>query len=116
VRKLEAVVAAEQAKRDALALRDPAQDVRRAEADVRARRELLGRARHALGEHTLRAPSDGMVLRVLTNPGEALGPQPRQPALLLVPDKPRIVRAELDQEVAGQVAVGQRAEIEDDAA
>src|SRR5207237_10394022 len=72
VRKLEAVVEAEQAKLDALALRDPAQEVRRAEADVRAKRALLDRARHALREHTLRAPADGTVLRVLTGPGEGL--------------------------------------------
>jgi multidrug resistance efflux pump len=115
VKRLEAAVDAEQAKRDALALRDPTQDVKRAEADVRAKRALLDQARHALQEHTLRAPSDGLVLRVLTSPGEALGPQPRQPALLLAPDKPRIVRAEVEQEFVGRVVVGQRAEAEDDA-
>lgn len=115
VRKLEAAVEAEQAKLDALRLRDPAQDVRRAQADASAKRGLLHRARHALREHTLRAPSDGMVLRVLTSPGEALGPQPRQPALLFAPDKPRIVRAEVEQEFVGRVAAGQRAEIADDA-
>jgi multidrug resistance efflux pump len=114
VRKLEAAVRAEQAKLAALSLRDPAQEVRRAEADVRARQSVLTRARHALQEHTVRAPSDGQVLRILTQPGEVLGPQPRQAALLFVPDKPRIVRTEVDQEIASQVAVGQRAEIVDD--
>jgi multidrug resistance efflux pump len=62
------------------------------------------------------APSDGTVLRVQTNPGEVLGPQSRQPALLFAPDKPLVVRAEVDQEAVGRVAVGQRAELEDDAA
>src|SRR5439155_22591809 len=106
----------EKARLDSLALRDPAQEVTRAEADVRSKRALLKRARHALQEHTLRAPSGGTVLRVLTSAGESLGPQPRQPALLLAPDKPRVVRAEVEQEFAGRVSVGQRAEIEDDAA
>jgi multidrug resistance efflux pump len=115
VHKLEAVVEAEQAKLDALRLRDPAQEVRRTEADVRARRADLDRARHALREHTLRAPTDGVVLRVLASPGEMLGPQPQQPALLFAPDKPRIVRAQVDQEFVARVAVGQRAEITDDA-
>src|SRR5205814_611796 len=102
---------ADRAKFDALALRDPAQDVARAEADTTAKRALLKRARHALREHTLRAPSAGTVLRVLTSSGEALGMQPRQPALLFAPDRPRIVRAEVEQEFVSRVAVGQRAEI-----
>jgi len=115
VRKLQDAVKAEQAKLDALALRDPAQDVRRAQANVTARKSLVDQAHDALEEHTLSAPSDGMVLRVVTSPGETLGPQTREPALLFVPDKPRVVRVEVDQEFAGQVAVGQRAEVQDDA-
>jgi multidrug resistance efflux pump len=115
VRKLEAAVEAAQARLDALALRDPAQEVRRAEAERRAKRAVRDQARHALREHTLRAPSDGMVLRLLASPGETLGQQARQPVLLFAPDKPRIVRAQVDQEFVARVAVGQPAEIRDDA-
>jgi HlyD family secretion protein len=114
-RKAQATVEAEQARLDALALVDPQQAVRRAEADVRARRAALDLARHALREHVLRAPLAGMVLRLLANPGEEAGPQSPQPALLFAPDRPMIIRAEVTQEFAGQVAVGQRAEATDDA-
>jgi multidrug resistance efflux pump len=112
--KLEAVVTAEQRKLDALLTRDPDQEVKRANADVRAKHALVEQARHALGEHMLRAPSDGTVLRVLTSAGETLSSQSRQPTLLFAPHKPQVVRAEVDQEFASRVAVGQRAEIEDD--
>ena len=37
------------------------------------------------------------------------------PALLFCPDAPRIVRAEVEQEFAGRVGVGQKALIQDDA-
>ena len=36
------------------------------------------------------------------DPGEVFGPQSRQPALLFCPDKPRIVRAEVEQEFAAR--------------
>jgi multidrug resistance efflux pump len=114
VRKLQAALEAEQAKLDALALRDRAHEVRRAEANVRGKKALLNQARHALREHTLRAPSDGTILRLLTSSGEVLAPQRAQAAVLFAPNKPTIVRAEVEQEFAGRVAVGQRAEIEDD--
>ncbi len=114
-RNLQEVVNAEQAKLAALALRDPTQEVRLAQANERAAQSLLDQARDALQKYTLPHPSAGTVLRVLTSPGEAIGPQTRQPALMFAPDKPRIVRIEVIQEFAGQVVVGQRAEIHDDA-
>ncbi len=114
VKKLDAALEAERARLDTLALRDPDQEVKKAEADVSGRRAALERARHALREHALRAPSAGTVLRVLTSAGEVLGSTSRQPAVLFAPDRPRIVRAEVEQEFVGRVSVGQRAEIEDD--
>src|SRR5262249_44534640 len=48
------------------------------------------------------------------NVGEALGPQSRQPPLILAPAKPLVVRAEVEQEFANRVAVGQSAQFEDD--
>jgi multidrug resistance efflux pump len=113
-KKAEAALKAEQAKLDLLALQDPGQAVKRAEADVRAKMALVDRARRTLLDHTLLAPSDGTVLRVLTSSGELTGPQTRQPALLFGPDKPLIVRAEVTQEFAGHVVVNQRAELQED--
>jgi len=114
IKRLEAATDAARAKLDALALHDPAQDVRRAEAELHARQYVLERARHALAEHSLRAPVDGVIVRVQTSPGATIAPQSPQPAFLLGPDQPHVVRAEVDQEVAGRVAVGQAADIVDD--
>jgi putative ABC transport system ATP-binding protein len=115
VKKLQASEQAEREKLHALKLRDPVQDVARAEADVLAKKALLNKARHALRECSLKAPRDGIVLRILVHSGEVLGASPKQPAVLLCPSGPRIVRAEVEQEFASQVVVGQRADVEDDA-
>jgi len=113
--KSEAVLQSEQAKLNLLMLQDPVQAVKRADADVRVKKAILDQARQALRDHTLRAPANGTVLRVLTNPGELVGPQTPQPVLLFAPDKPLVVRAEVTQEFSRHVAAGQRAEMEDDA-
>jgi multidrug resistance efflux pump len=115
VAKIEAGVRAEEAKLQALNLHDPAGDIARAEADLNGRRALLAKARHALGQHTLKAPSNGQVLRLFVQSGELVSPQSQQPALTFAPDEPLIVRAEIEQEFADRVSVGQRAEITDDA-
>jgi HlyD family secretion protein len=115
IKKLEAVQSAERAKLAALELQEPQQQVARAQADLLSKQALLGKAHYALEEHQLRAASSGLVLRVLANTGELLGPQARQPAFLFCPDKPRIVRVELEQEFASRVRVGQQAVIEADA-
>ncbi len=115
IKKLEAAENAERAKLGALELRDPEQDVIRVRADLQAKQALLSKARYALQEHQLTAPADGSILRALAKVGELLGPQAREPAFLFCPDKPRIVRAELGQEFAGRVTIGQRVEIQDDA-
>jgi HlyD family secretion protein len=114
VGKLEAAVRVEREKLRTLGLRDPRQDVVRAESEVRGRQAVLDKARDALRRHTVLAPVDGAVLRVLTQPGEVFGPQSRDPALLFLPDEPRIVRAEVEQEFAAHAALGQRAEVTDD--
>ena len=85
--KSEAVLQSEQAKLNLLMLQDPVQAVKRADADVRVKKAILDQARQALRDHTLRAPANGTVLRVLTNPGELVGPQTPQPVLLFAPDQ-----------------------------
>src|SRR5207247_2518398 len=75
----------------------------------------LEQAEKALKECELRAPTAGTVLRMLVGKGEVLGPQPKQPAMLFCPAEPRVIRAELDQEAASRIKVGQPAEVEDDA-
>ena len=61
----------------------------------------------------LKAPSAGQVLRVLASPGDLVGPGSTHGALLFCPVGPRVVRAEVEQEYAGRVAIGQQATIED---
>jgi multidrug resistance efflux pump len=114
VKELEATERAEQEKLRELELRDPAATITRAEQDVAAKLALLDQAKHALDECEIRAPVDGKVLRLFVSRGEVLGPQPKQPAVQFCPDAPRIVRAEVEQEFAGRVAVGQTAVIHDD--
>jgi multidrug resistance efflux pump len=112
--EVKAMIRGEERKLDELRLNDPRQALARAEADVDARQARLDQALLALEQCDLKAPADGTVLRVLVSPGDLLGPQPKQPAVLFCPDAPRIVRAEVDQEFAAGVAVGWPAFIQDD--
>jgi multidrug resistance efflux pump len=106
VKQLEAAVRVEQEKLADLKEVNPAAEIARAEAAVAAREGQLEEAIHHLEECTLRAPSAGTVLRIHFSVGDVLGAQPNQPAILFCPDKPRVVRAEVDQEFADRVAVG----------
>jgi multidrug resistance efflux pump len=114
VEEAEATLRAEQGKLRELEIVDPSSSAKRAQADVEAKEARLEQARRGVEECTLRAPADGTVLRVLVNPGEVLGPQPKQAALLFCPAGERIIRAEVEQEFAGRVAVGEAALIQDD--
>jgi multidrug resistance efflux pump len=114
MKEVEALMQAEVEKQAELQLHDPAADVRRAEQEVRAKEARLRQAEESLKECGLRAPSDGKVMRVLVGPGDMLGPVPKQPVLLFCPDGPRFIRAEVEQEVAHRVKVGQSVVIRDD--
>jgi|SRR5579884_769527 len=114
LKEAEAGERAEAARLDELKLRDPQADVRRAEHEVAMLEARLDQARQALEECTLRAPQSGTVSRLLATPGDVLGVQSPRPALLFCPDGPRLVRAEVEQEFAGRVALGQPVHIEDD--
>jgi multidrug resistance efflux pump len=114
VHEAEAAEKAEQEKLHELELLDPPTQIARAEADVAAKQITVDKAKYALEQCSLKAPVDGKVLRIFTSKGELLGGQPRQPAVQFCPSGPRIVRAELEQEFASRVAVGQFARVEDD--
>jgi multidrug resistance efflux pump len=112
--ELEAAVRGEEAKLQELRLNDPALDIRRARADVAAKQSRLDQALLSLDECQLKAPVDGKVLRIMVSRGDVLGPQPVRPAILFCPKGPRIVRAEVQQEFAGGLVVGQAVVIHDD--
>ncbi len=114
VKEVEAMLQAEQQRLAELQLHDPVADVRRAAAAVKGREAQLGQAQEALRQCELRAPQAGKVLRILVGPGETLGAMPKQPAILFCPDLPRFIRAEVAQESAYQVKIGDTVIIHDD--
>jgi multidrug resistance efflux pump len=115
VRELEAMLQAEHDKAARLQAFNPTEQVTLAEAEVEARQARLDEARHALSERAVYAPADGEVLRLLAAVGDVRGPQAANAAILFCPDRPRVVRAEVPQEFADRVRVGQTVVIQDDA-
>jgi len=113
MQELEAAESAEIAKLDELQLVDPASNVRRARADVNAKQARLAQARQGIEECNLLAPCAGAILRIQVSPGEALGSQPQRPAVVFLPEGPRWIRVDVNQEFAGLLAPGQTAIIED---
>lgn len=83
--------------------------VSQAEADVTHHRLELLRAQNTRLE--LRAPEAGMVVRVNTQAGQRVE---AQPVITLLPRRPLIVRAELNESYATQVRVGLRASVTTD--
>jgi multidrug resistance efflux pump len=114
VHEVEAVLEAEETKLKEAKLVDPQLALHRARAEVQAREARVTQARKGVEECTVRAPNDGTVLRVQARVGMLLSPQSPQPPILFCPNEERIVRAEVEQEFGGQVAVGQEALIHDD--
>jgi multidrug resistance efflux pump len=114
--QLQAKVDAENDKLEELKLFRPNSEINRANADVEAKKAQLKKAEWALEECTLKAPTDGLVLRVSINPGETLvaGMPGQAPPIQFLPKGPKIIRAEVLQEWAGLVRIGQEVEIEDD--
>jgi multidrug resistance efflux pump len=113
VAKAEAGVRVEEAKLELLESADSTAAVRLADLDVQSKRKQLEKAEYGLEQCTVTAPEKGSVLRCLVRRGEVLGPNPQQPALIFCPSKPRIVRAEVEQEFATRIAIGQKASIVD---
>jgi HlyD family secretion protein len=115
VHKLHALWQAAQAKLAAAERTQPEREVELAQLEVTAKEAQLAKARLALETYQIRAPAEGEVLRVLTSVGEVLSPL-RGAAIEFCPKLPRIVRAEVQQEWAARVRLGQEVVIEDDSA
>jgi HlyD family secretion protein len=69
-------------------------------------------AQKRLDSTTIRAPSDGTILKVFLSPGETLA---QQPILQMADTRKMVVVAEIPEEQAHLVAVGDQVEIEDKA-
>ncbi|MGE7139227.1 efflux RND transporter periplasmic adaptor subunit [Luteibacter sp. NPDC031894] len=85
-----------------------------ARASVAASAQTLASARLALAQLTLRAPADADVLRVAAQPGANVSPQ-SGPLFVLLPNAPRIVRADLSEAYLDAVRPGMPALVTADA-
>jgi multidrug resistance efflux pump len=74
-----------------------------AEAEVQRYEALVDEARTAVDLCTVRTKMAGTVERINFWPGDVIGISTRQPAVILVPNGPRIVRAEIEAEFAHRV-------------
>jgi multidrug resistance efflux pump len=106
-------VKAEQANLRALEGFDLTPELEKARANIEAKEAAKEKARLALLECAVYAPADGTVLRLFVTPGQTVAADAHVPAVQFCPAVPRIVRAEVQQEWGGRVAVGQHAVLED---
>lgn len=115
VRLAEEGVRGEQKKLDAVKAAKAAAEPLAAAAgeNVEAKQAQLEEAQNAVKECVVRAPVDGIPLRILVNVGQMLGTNPRQPAIQFAAQSPLLVRAEVEQEFAGHVRPGQEVVIQD---
>jgi multidrug resistance efflux pump len=116
VRQAEALLRAEREKLWELKLTQPANLVAAAEAGAGVAAARLEQARLNLEECVVRSPVDATVLRVRTAVGQWAGVRPELPALQLCPREERVVRLEIQQQYAARVRVGDTASVEDDPA
>ncbi|KRP62286.1 HlyD family secretion protein [Pseudomonas trivialis] len=101
---------ADEARESAARLRDA---LEKNQGDAQAAARKLTAARYELTRRSLRAPIDAEVVRRLIQPGAAVSAQSGA-AFVLLPNQPRIVRAELNESFTGVVIPGMKAEVTDD--
>jgi multidrug resistance efflux pump len=94
--------------REAAAQLDAEQQADRAAQDMASQK--LDEARYELKQRSLLAPFDAEVVRVLAQPGASVSPS-SGPLFTLLPQKPRIVRAELNESFVGVIQPGMHAEV-----
>lgn len=115
VKALEALQRAEREKLAEAKTVDPELAVRKAKAEANLARTRRDRARHQLDECTLKAPASGTVQRISVGAGDIVTGSPAQQIVRFCPDEAPLIRAEVNQEFANRVKVGQSALIRDDA-
>lgn len=94
--------------REAAAQLEAEQQAARAALDMA--RQKLEEARYELGQRSLLAPFDADVVKLTAQPGASVSPS-SGPLITLLPNKPRIVRAELNESFVGIVKPGMHAEV-----
>ncbi len=81
-----------------------------ARAALAMSREKLDEARYELKQRSLFAPFDADVVKMSAQPGASVSPS-SGPLFTLLPEKPRIVRAELNESFVGVIKPGMHAEV-----
>lgn len=114
VERLQALVVVEKEKLTSLQRQEPQLAENVARAAVAAREATLSQAQYQLEQCSLTAPEPGSILDITVSVGDLIGPQTQQPAILFLPDRPTLVKAEIEQEFAAYVKTGQSAVIHDE--
>jgi multidrug resistance efflux pump len=99
---LRAALGAEQLRKEQVEREKPEQGVQLAQADLDAAAAALDSARVQQEGTMLKAPTDGVVLRVLIQPGRLL--RTADTAIWFRPDRPWVVRCDIDQQFINRVA------------
>lgn len=86
-------------------------EVGAAEAAVGVAREHVQQARAELAARVIKAPASGRIVRRSVHVGDAVSAQSASELFQLLPDRPRIVRAELDEAYVDLVKPGMQAEV-----
>jgi multidrug resistance efflux pump len=94
---------------------DPKLPVDEARTALTAAEAQVRSADYGVDQCEVRAPSAGTVLQIQTRPGEVVGGPGTAAPILFCPDRPFIVRAEVEQEFVRRLKVGQLARVEDEA-
>ncbi|MBE1160097.1 efflux RND transporter periplasmic adaptor subunit [Dyella acidiphila] len=84
-----------------------------AHANVALAAQKVASARYQLELRSLHAPVDGQIVQRMVQPGASVSPA-TGPIFVMLPDAPRIVRAELNESFVGVVHDGMAAEVDDD--
>lgn len=102
-------------KYEALLAQPPTELVESAKTLVVQAENGKQQAEQALKVMSCKAPANGTIIRSFVADGAIFGPQTREPAFWFLKDSDIIVRAEVTQEFARRVIVGQSAEVADEA-
>lgn len=81
-----------------------------AQAAVNLAEQKLASAKYELAQRSLHAPVDATVVSIAAQPGASVSPASGT-LFTLLPDKPRIVRAELNESFVGTIKPGMAAEV-----
>jgi HlyD family secretion protein len=116
VREHEAQVRAAKERLAEFEQTDPKLPVQEARTALAAAESQVRSAEYAVDQCEVRAPSAGTVLQIQTRAGEVVGAAGAVAPILFCPDRPFIVRAEVEQEFVRRLKVGQMARVEDESA